>query len=175
MPRAAGVVLPVFVEGHAIYAQVRVPHPRPDGPRYLNPTSSLAPNPRVAHFKPADQKHREVIVTEGTIDESSATAAGFRSAAILSAAYPDQAIAHELSRLLDPLVVAFDQDDAGRAAEHRLTALLEAQQRRPANLAIPANDLNEALVSSSNWPKELEFRVNASIAQVSDGMGRSIG
>ena len=175
MARAAGVVLPVFAEGHAVYAQVRVTHPRPDGPRYLNPTSSLASNPRLAYFKPADQLHREVIVAEGTIDALSAAAAGFRSAAVLSAAYPDQAIAHELSRLPEPLVIAFDQDEAGRAAAHRLTALLEAQQRHPANLAIPANDLNEALVSSSNWSKELELRVNASVAQLSAGMGRGIG
>ena len=54
MPRVAGVVLPVIADGHAVYAQVRVPHPRPDGPRYLNPTADLAPNPRLAYFRPAE-------------------------------------------------------------------------------------------------------------------------
>ena len=175
MPRAAGVVLPVILDGHAVYAQVRVPHPRPDSPRYLNPTNGLASNPRLAHFRPAEQKHREVFVTEGAIDALSAAAAGFRSAAVLSAAYPDQAIAHELSRLPEPLVIAFDQDDPGRAAAHRLTALLDAQQRHPANLTIPANDLNDALVRSSNWPKELELRVNAAVAALGAGMGPGIG
>jgi DNA primase len=175
MPRAAGVVLPVVVDGHAVYAQVRVPHPRPDGPRYLNPTSGLASNPRLAYFKPAEQWHRQVIVTEGAIDALSAAAAGFRAAAVLSAAYPNQAIAHELSRLPERIVIAFDQDDAGRASAHRLTALLEAQQRHPASLTLRANDLNEALVSSSNWPKELELRVSASVAQLGAGMGRGIG
>jgi hypothetical protein len=164
MPRAAGVVLPVITDGHAVYAQVRVPHPRPDGPRYLNPTSDLAPNPRLAYFRPAVQQHREVIVTEGAIDALSAAAAGFRAAAVLSAAYPDQAVAHELSRLPEPLVMAFDQDDAGKAASHRLTALLDAQQRHPVNLVLPPGDLNDALVHSSNWSKELELRVNASCA-----------
>ena len=175
MARAVGAMLPVIVEGHAVYAQVRVVHQRPDGPRYLNPTSALASNPRLAYFRPAEHRHREVIVTEGAIDALSAAAAGFRSAAVLSAAYADQAVAHELSRLPEPLVIAFDQDDAGRAAAHRLTALLEAQQRRPANLAIPATDLNAALVSSANWPSEFEVQVNASVAQLRAGMGRGIG
>jgi DNA primase len=160
MPKAGGVVLPVIGDGHAIYAQLRMTRPRPDGPRYLNPTGDLAPNPRLAYFRPAEQRHREVIVTEGTIDALSATAAGYRAAAVLSAAYPDQVIAHELSRLPEALVIAFDQDDAGRTAAARLTALLDAQQRHPVNLALPANDMNDALLRSSNWPKELELRVN---------------
>jgi DNA primase len=155
MPRAAGVVLPVMTDGHAVYAQVRVLHPRADGPRYLNPTGDLAPNPRLVFVRPAEQQHREVIVTEGAIDALSAAAAGFRAAAVLSAAYPDQFVAHALSRLPEPLVIAFDQDDAGRAAAQRLTALLDAQQRHPVNLVLPPGDLNDALVHSSNWPKEL--------------------
>ena len=28
----------MIADGHAVYAQIRVPHPRADGPRYLNPT-----------------------------------------------------------------------------------------------------------------------------------------
>lgn len=175
MPRCSGAVLPVMTDGHAVYAQVRVPHPRPDGPRYLNPTGDLAPNPRLAFFRPAVQQHREVIVTEGTIDALSAAAAGFRAAAVLSAAYPDQAVAHVLSRLPEPLVIAFDQDDAGRAAAQRLTALLDAQQRHPANLVLPPGDVNDALVHSSDWPKELGLRVNASVAQVGVGLGRGLG
>lgn len=175
MPRCSGAVLPVMADGHAVYAQVRVPQPRPDGPRYLNPTSDLAPNPRLAFFRPAVQRHPEVIVTEGTIDALSAAAAGFRAAAVLSAAYPDQAVAHVLSRLPEPLVIAFDQDDAGRAAAQRLTALLDAQQRHPVNLVLPPGDLNDALVHSSDWPKELGLRVNASIGQVGVGLGRGLG
>jgi len=173
MPRASGVVLPVIADGHAVYAQVRIPHPRPDGPRYLNPTRKLAPNPRLAYIRPSEQRHREVIVTEGMIDALSAASAGFRSVAVLSAAYPDQAIAHELSRLPEPLVIAFDQDDAGRAAAQRLTALLDAHQRQPVSLVLPPGDLNDALVHSSNWPKELALRVNASVAQL--GVGRGLG
>lgn len=166
MPKATGAVLPVLVDGHAVYAQVRVVQPRVNGPRYLNPTGDLAPNPRLAYFRPVEVERREVIVTEGAIDALSAAAAGFRAAAVLSAAYPDQAIAHELSRLPEPLVIAFDQDEAGQAAAERLTALLGVQHRHPANLTMPVGDLNEALLRSSNWPKELVLRVNASEAQL---------
>ena len=113
-------------------------------------------------------------MTEGAIDALSAAAAGYRSAAVLSAAYPDQAIAHELSRLPEPLVIAFDQDDAGRGAAARLTALLDAQQRHPANLALPATDMNDALLRSSNWSKELELRVNACVGERSVGVSRDL-
>jgi DNA primase len=174
MPRAAGVVLPVIVDTHAVYAQLRVSHPRPDGPRYLNPTATLAPNPRLADFQPTEQRHREVIVTEGAIDALSAAAAGYRSVAILSAAYPDQAVALQLSRLPHQLVIAFDHDDAGRAAAERLTELLAAHQRHPVNLALPAADLNDALVQSSNWVQEFEQRVRVCVANQSDAIGRSL-
>ncbi len=97
MPRAGGIVLPVLEDGSAVYAQIRIPHPRTDGPRYLNPSGDLASNPRLARFRPPECCHREIIVTEGAIDALSANVAGFRSVAILSAAYPDRLIAHELS------------------------------------------------------------------------------
>ncbi len=174
MPRTGGAVLPVLVDGHAVYAQIRVPNPRGDGPRYLNPTSELAPNPRMAHFQPADQRHPEVVVTEGTIDALSAATAGYRSIAVLSASYPDQVVAHTLSRLPDPLVLAFDQDDAGQAAAERLTTLLEAQLRPPANLILPEDDLNESLVHSTDWPKEMSLRVNASTQDRGVEVGRSL-
>lgn len=174
MPRAAGAVLPIITNGRAVYTQLRVTNPSPDGPRYLNPNGDLASNPRIGYFRPAEQHHREVIVTEGTIDALSATAAGYRAVAVLSAAYPDQVIAHELSRLSEPLVIAFDQDKAGRAASDRLTALLDAQHRYPVNLRVPANDLNDAMVHSSRWPKELEMRVESCLTQRA-GTARSIG
>ncbi|MCU0267301.1 MAG: toprim domain-containing protein [Acidimicrobiales bacterium] len=175
MPRASGVVLPVLVDGHAVYAQIRVPHPRPDRPRYLNPRAGLAPNPRLARVRPVEQKRQAIIITEGAIDALSAASAGFRAVAVLSAAYPDRLVAHELSRLPDPLVIAFDQDDAGRAAAGRLTALLDAHQRHPANLVLSAGDVNEALVRSSNWTKELELRVNAALGQFGASRALEVG
>ncbi len=174
MPRTGGAVLPVHFDGHAVYAQIRVPHPRGDGPRYLNPASDLAPNPRMARLQPSEQRHPEVVVTEGTIDALSAATAGYRSIAVLSASYPDRAVAHALSRLPDPLVLAFDQDAAGQAAAERLKTLLEAQLRPPANLVLPEGDLNESLVQSTDWPKEMSLRVNASTSDRAISVGRSL-
>src|SRR5690606_13614482 len=68
MPRALGAVLPTIAQGEVTYAQIRVPHPDPGRPRYLNPTSDLAPNPRVTRMRPVDCRRPEVIVTEGAID-----------------------------------------------------------------------------------------------------------
>ncbi len=128
----------------------------------------------MAHFQPAERRHLEVVVTEGTIDALSATTAGYRSIAVLSASYPDRAVAHTLSRLPDPLVLAFDQDAAGQAAAERLTTLLEAQLRPPANLILPEDDLNESLVHSTDWPKEMSLRVNASTSDRGVAEGRSL-
>jgi hypothetical protein len=174
MPRAAGAVLPVLVDGHAVYAQVRVVNPRGEGPRYLNPNGALAANPRVAHIHPSEQQRQEIIVTEGIIDALSAAAAGFRSAAVLSAAYPDQAVAHHLSRLSQPLVIAFDRDEAGQRAAARLTSLLEAHNRPAVALDLPHDDLNHALVSSSNWSRELHLRVNATLSGRASAVARAI-
>ena len=161
MPKTGGVVLPVLVDGHAVYAQIRLIDGGPNGLRYLNPNGELAPNPRLGHFRPAEQLHREVIVTEGAIDALSAAVAGFRSVAVLSAAYPDQTVALGLSRLPEPLVLALDGDDAGRAAAQRIEALLHSHLCAARNVPLPGGDLNDVLLLSSNWPTELALRVRA--------------
>jgi len=159
MPRAAGVVLPVVDEGIGTYAQIRVPHPTGRMPRYLNPASRLANNPRLSRIRPAAVRHPEVIVTEGAIDALSAAAAGYRAVGVLSAAYGDEAVAVSLARLPHPLVLAFDADDAGRAAAERLAMLLEARQRLPVVLDLGRGDLNLAMLRSGEWETELPERV----------------
>lgn len=141
MPRVAGIVLPAIENDHAVYAQIRVPHPEPDRPRYLNPTSDLATNPRISRARPVGTRHREVVVTEGAIDALSA-AANFRAIAVLSATYGDEAVAASLAKLPHPLVIAFDADDAGPAGAHRLASLLEARQRPPVVVDLEHGDLN---------------------------------
>jgi hypothetical protein len=158
-------VLPVAVDGVAIYAQVRVPHPRPDRPRYLNPTADLAPNPRLARFSPPHCEHREIIITEGTIDALSATAGGYRAVAVLSAGYPDHAVARALSRLPHPLVIAFDPDDAGQAGADRLVALLAAEHRPAAAIDLGHGDLNDALLRGRDWPGELADHVSEAVGR----------
>lgn len=155
MCRTGGAVLPVIADGHVVYAQVRVPHPRADRPRYLNPSADLAANPRLARFRPAAVEHPEVIITEGAIDALSANAAGYRAVAILSAGYPDPTVAHALSRVHHPLVIAFDADDAGRQGAQRLHDLLADQLRPAPCLDIGTGDLNEALRSSGDWRMDL--------------------
>ncbi|MGH9243525.1 MAG: toprim domain-containing protein [Acidimicrobiales bacterium] len=167
MPRAIGVVLPVIEGGSAVYAQLRVPHPRPNRPRYLNPTSDLATNPRVARVRPAEARRPEVVVTEGAIDALSAAAGGYRAVAVLSAAYGDEAVAVALAKLPHPLVIAFDADDAGRAGAERLASLLDARQRPPLVLDLGSGDLNDAMRRSDDWPGQLHAAV--------DGVRRSRG
>jgi Toprim-like len=155
MPKATGAVLPVISRGRAVYAQIRVPHPRGEGPRYLNPTAELTANPRLARLRPATRQREEVIVTEGTIDALSAAAGGYRSVALLSATYGDEAVALALARLPHPLVLALDADDAGRAGAERLAALLEARQRPPAILDLGEGDLNDSMRRAADWPAKL--------------------
>lgn len=165
MPRAIGVVLPVLHDGHAVYAQLRVTHPHGDRPRYLNPTSDLATNPRLARVRPVEARQSEVavVVTEGAIDALSAAAAGYRAVAVLSAAYGDEAVAVALAKLPHPLVIAFDADDAGRAGADRLASLLEARQRPPVVLDLGDGDLNDAMRRSNGWPAELHASVDGAL------------
>ena len=163
MPRGIGVVLPVIRGDHAVYAQLRVPHPQPDRPRYLNPTSDFATNPRIARARPVEVQHPEVVVTEGAIDALSAAVAGYRAVAVLSAAYGDEAVAVALAKLPHPLVIAFDADEAGRAGADRLASLLEARQRPPVVLDLGAGDLNDAMRRSDDWPRELAAAVDGAL------------
>ncbi len=166
MPRASGVLLPVINDGRAVYAQVRVPHPGPERPRYLNPTTDLATNPRVARIRPAVTLHDEVIVTEGAIDALSAAAAGYRAVAVLGATYGDEAVAVALAKLPHRLVIAFDPDDAGRAGADRLVSLLDARQRPPLLIDLGCGDLNENLQTSADWSKDLRAIVDDAIFHV---------
>jgi len=159
MCRVGGAVLPVIAGGQVVYAQVRVPHPRPDRPKYFNPTADLAPNPRLARFRPPAVAHPEVIVTEGAIDALSVTAAGYRAVAVLSAGYPDRSVAYALSRLPHPLVIAFDADDAGRLGAQRLAKLLDAEHRPATVLDLGHGDLNDALQHARDWNRELPARI----------------
>lgn len=174
MPRCMGVVLPVIHDGHAVYAQLRVPHPSVDWPRYLNPTSDLATNPRLSRARPVDARRPEVVVTEGAIDALSAAAAGYRSVAVLSAAYGDEAVAAALAKLPHPLVIAFDADDAGRAGADRLAALLEARQRPPVVLDLGAGDLNDAMRCADDWPTQMQLAVDSVKAERSASMGTAV-
>lgn len=170
IPRAGpAAVLPAVDSGEAVYVQLRMIRPRPDRPRFLNASSQLAPNPRLAVYRPADVAAREVVVTEGVIDALSATAAGFRAAAVLGAATTDPAVARRLARIDGPIVLALDNDDAGHMGSNRLAAML-AELRRPAmTLTLPdgINDLNDWHGADRDaWPSGLRHAVHAASSQV---------
>lgn len=167
LPRHGGIVLPVIDNRHIVYAQVRVVDQAAEGPRYLNPRTDLAPNPRIARIRPTTATHPEVIVTEGTIDALSAAAAGYRAVAVLSATIGDEAVATHLARLQWPLVLAFDGDDAGQAGAHRLGALLQAHGRPASTLELPpGSDLNDQLLTSADWSRDLAGQISAARPQV---------
>jgi len=174
MPRSMGIVLPVIHDGHAVYAQLRVPHPQADRPRYLNPTSDLATNPRLSRARPVEARHPEVVVTEGAIDALSAAAAGYRAVAVLSAAYGDEAVAVTLAKLPHPLVIAFDADDAGRAGSDRLASFLAARLRPPVVLDLGAGDLNDAMRHSEDWPTRMHHAIASATAERSLSMGAAV-
>ncbi len=174
MPRATGVVLPVIDKGHAVYAQLRITHPKPDRPRYLNPASGLATNPRLSRARPLGARHPEVVVTEGAIDALSAAAASYRAVAVLSAAYGDEAVAVALAKLPHPLVIAFDADDAGRSGADRLATLLVARQRPPVVLDLGTGDLNDAMRQSDDWPTRMQLSVDSAMANRAASLGAAI-
>jgi hypothetical protein len=174
MPRSIGIVLPVIYDGHAVYAQLRVPHPAADRPRYLNPTSDLATNPRLSRARPVEARHPEVVVTEGALDALSAAAAGYRAVAVLSAAYSDEAVAVALAKLPHPLVIAFDADDAGRTGADRLASLLEARQRPPVVLDLGTGDLNDAMRHSDDWPTRMQHGVDSAMADRAASLSAAI-
>lgn len=74
--RDGGAVLPAVVDGQAIYAALRLPHPHRDAPR-CNPSADLASSPSPRPDPPDQIYFPEIIVTEGAIGTSSAAAAGF--------------------------------------------------------------------------------------------------
>lgn len=174
MPRAAGIVLTVIDDRRPVYAQLRVPHPLPDRPRYLNPTSDLATNSRIARARPVEERHAEVIVTEGSIDALSVAAAGYRAVAVLSATYGDEAVAVSLAKLPHPLIIAFAVDDAGRTGADHLVSLLEARQRPPVLLDLGSGDLNDALRHSDDWPRQMESAVGRALTTTAGSIGEAV-
>lgn len=158
MPRYHGLprggpaaVFPVLDRaGTPVYLQARYLHPRTS--KYANPTAELAgPSPRIAVIRPPSSPadRQTILVCEGIPDGLAAAQAGVRTCAILGVAAADDALAVEL-RCRYPgrhLVLAFDADDAGRAATERLARVLAGRGTAVSQVQIPAglNDINQWL------------------------------
>lgn len=159
VPRAGPcVVLPVIEHGRPVYAQLRRLRPRPDQSKYLNVSGSLATNPKVARYRPVEQRRDSILVTEGPIDALSAAAAGYRAVAVLGATTADATVATHLASMQGRLVLAFDADPAGTAGTERLVRMLAELQRPVAVLNLPdgVNDLNDWMrAEGSQWGTSL--------------------
>lgn len=177
LPRAGhAAVFPAIHDGRVVYAQLRRLRPRADQPKFLNPSASLAVNPKLARFRPVMPIVRpDVVVTEGPIDALSVASAGFRAIAILGAVTSDELVARRLSRVSGRLVIALDADDAGERGAERLAALLRALGRPADRLELPAgvNDLNDwHRAEGDRWTAALTESVVRSVGR--DASPRSI-
>lgn len=154
VPRASGAVFPAIENDRAVFAQLRRLHPTAGQSRWLSVAGRLAPNPKLALYRPSSATTGgPTIVSEGPVDALSACTAGFTSAAVLGAAAGDASVAARLATLPGPLVLAFDCDEAGRSGAEALSDRLRRQGRRPVLFQLPtdATDLNEWHAQESRW------------------------
>ncbi|HLG00304.1 MAG TPA: toprim domain-containing protein [Acidimicrobiia bacterium] len=162
-------VFPVVEQDRAVFAQLRLLHPGPVGPRYLNAASSLAPNPKVALYEPCERAGECVVVTEGPTDGLSAAAGGFRAAAVLGTGVAGPTVAKRLAALGAPLVVAFDPDNAGSDGAFNLLGLLRAEGAPASRLHVPSghDDLNDWMrARADDWTATLTVAVRGATRSV---------
>ncbi len=111
--------------GHMIYVQARY---LADGApsKYANPSAAHGQLPAVSYPKTPLRQIGPVIVTEGVPDGLVAVTAGFRPASVLSTSLVTTNVADELAGHAGNagVILAFDNDPAGRTAETTLRELL---------------------------------------------------
>ena len=160
-----------------VFTQTRRLGVNDDGPRYLNCATRAAPNPKLGLYRPVDTVGRCVVVCEGALDALSASAGGYRSAAVLGAGLPDERIARRLAELRQPLVVAFDADPAGESGATRLMSLIGAHDRTATRLRPPEihGDLNAWMVATPNietWQATLCASIRSSCTRSERSLNR---
>ena len=165
LPYGAGVsaTFPAFdPTGAVVYVQARYLNPDAVGRKYDNPSSALAPHPRVTYSvvpEPADGSW--LLVCEGIPDALIGTQAGYRTVGLLGAQTPDEAVAvrianHARHHRLDVALVC-DPDPAGRYVADVLAPLLVANGLDPMIVTPPAGlDLNDWALTDPGWAAGLE-------------------
>lgn len=157
LPRGGlAAVLPTLdLSGQVAYVQARHLEPADDRPKYDNPASRLAANPRLGWYAPARSRDgAHLLVCEGAIDALTAAGTGLSAVAVLGATYVDERVA---ARIVDgaagrTVVVAFDGDRAGEVATETMTAALAKAGCAFRVLSMPAaGDLNSVVRSESDW------------------------
>jgi DNA primase len=160
LPRAGvAAVLPAHgPDGRLAYVQARYLDPE-DGRKYGNPVSRLGSNPRLAWIRtPLPRRSDRLIVCEGVIDALTAAAAGLHSVAVLGATYPSIAVADTIAAHAGgrQVVVAFDGDEPGRIAAHRLHDLLAVRSVDNRVWDLPDGaDFNGLALTDPAWADQL--------------------
>lgn len=140
------LVLPTHQHQPVSSLQLRPVAPKPGRAKYVSP-SGHRPGPRIATYIPAGLPLvRTLYVTEGPVDALTAAQLGIPAVAALGVHAVDEALAQHLA-MVPPdtaLVLAFDTDEPGRAAQKKLRNLLWPLRRDNVELRYPAGakDLN---------------------------------
>jgi Toprim-like len=116
-------------DGELQYVQTRYLNPG-TGPKYDNPSASLARNPRIAWTRSVDAAAANTLfVCEGIPDGLTAAALGRRSVATLGSQACDQSVVNQIAtfarRNALSIELVSDHDHAGKNWAHRLQAGLE--------------------------------------------------
>ena len=157
LPRSGlAAVFPALDEiGGFTYVQARYLNPSSGQPKYDNPASRLGANPRVSVVRPAATVRDALLVCEGLPDAYVAASAGFEAVAVLGAGYPDRRVADAVARRSGRgrVVLAFDNDDAGRRGTAAMERMLGERGIAPDVLAVPegVNDLSDWAGADPHW------------------------
>lgn len=149
--------------GDIVYVQARTLDPTARA-KYINPSSTLAANPRISWTQPPPSTAASppaaagvLVVCEGIPDALIATQAGFRSVAVIGTWTADRTVGARLALEADDgakIVALFDNDPAGRDAATRLARLLD-EHGHPIDVIhppVPGFDLNDWARHDPRWP-----------------------
>ena len=161
--RAAGLprggtaaVLPTLdLDGRVTYVQARYLDTVEGRPKYDNPASRIAANPRIGWVTPASVNDRNhLVVCEGVIDALSVASVGMPAVAVLGASYVDDRVARDIAKGASgrQVVLAFDGDPAGRNASETLATSLASAGCPNRVLSVPDGcDVNSILGRDDRW------------------------
>ena len=151
-----GAVFPAFtVDGRLTYLQTRYLEHDEHISKYDNPASRLGDNPRHGWTQPAGSVKEPIIICEGFPDAYTANSAGYTAIAVLGATNANPVLAERIAEGIGqrPAVVAFDGDDAGRAATKQLSTSLGQRGIMVIELPLPSGaDLNSWVHTARKIP-----------------------
>jgi DNA primase len=155
--RGLGAVFPVLdPDGAVTYCQTRYLDPAEHHSKYGNPAGRLGANPRHGWTRPSGHAKAPVVLCEGIPDAYTANGAGYTAIAVLGAANATPSLAEVIAPAVGkrPVIVAFDGDDAGRAAAKHLSAALTNRGIMVIDLPLPSGtDLNSWVNSARQVPE----------------------